>query len=136
MAHQKLAIFMKWVDTPEQEQAVQRVLEQAEKAGVETAILPIQGELEKVSLRDMLQDAQNQMSLDPVTRMEHRINALSAEEKKELAMTRRILDENLLTYHFQPIVSAVTGEVFGYEALMRPSCEDCTLNPYQILKYA
>lgn len=32
----------------------------------------------------------------------------------------RILEENSITYHFQPIVSAIDGEVFAYEALMRP----------------
>ncbi len=31
----------------------------------------------------------------------------------------RLLDENLLTYDFQPIVDAASGKVFGYEALMR-----------------
>ncbi len=30
-----------------------------------------------------------------------------------------ILDNNLLTYHFQPIVSARDGSIFAYEALMR-----------------
>lgn len=32
----------------------------------------------------------------------------------------RLLDEMLVDYHFQPIVDARTGEVFAYEALMRP----------------
>lgn len=32
----------------------------------------------------------------------------------------RLLDEVLVDYHFQPIVDAHTGAVFGYEALMRP----------------
>lgn len=31
----------------------------------------------------------------------------------------RLLDENLLTYDFQPIVDASSGEILGYEALMR-----------------
>lgn len=30
-----------------------------------------------------------------------------------------ILDKNMLTYHFQPIVSARDGSIFAYEALMR-----------------
>ena len=30
-----------------------------------------------------------------------------------------ILDNNMLTYHFQPIVSARDGGIFAYEALMR-----------------
>lgn len=32
----------------------------------------------------------------------------------------RLLDEILVEYHFQPIVDARTGDVFAYEALMRP----------------
>ncbi|MEG2005957.1 MAG: EAL domain-containing protein [Raoultibacter sp.] len=32
----------------------------------------------------------------------------------------RLLDEVLVDYHFQSIIDARTGDVFGYEALMRP----------------
>ncbi|MEG0376201.1 MAG: EAL domain-containing protein, partial [Raoultibacter sp.] len=32
----------------------------------------------------------------------------------------RLLDEILVEYHFQPIVDAHTGDLFAYEALMRP----------------
>ena len=32
----------------------------------------------------------------------------------------RLIEEELLDYYFQPIVNARTGQVFGYEALMRP----------------
>lgn len=31
-----------------------------------------------------------------------------------------IIEERLIKYHFQPIVSARTGEIYAYEALMRP----------------
>ena len=33
----------------------------------------------------------------------------------------RLLDDQQVTYHFQPIVDGETGEPVGYEALMRPS---------------
>ena len=46
-----------------------------------------------------------------------------------------LLNKNMFKYHFQPIINARTGEVFGYEALMRT---DATigLNPLQILAAA
>ncbi|MCR5033218.1 MAG: EAL domain-containing protein [Lachnospiraceae bacterium] len=136
MASQKMAIFMKWIENPEQTAEMNRILESAEKAGIETAILPIEGELQNISLKDMLQEARDQMELDPRSRMERRIGALSGEEKERLGVVRKILDENLLTYYFQPIVSAETGDIYGYEALMRPSDPDLDVTPYDILRYA
>ena len=35
----------------------------------------------------------------------------------------RLLDHRLARFAFQPIVDSRTGEVFAYEALMRPNCE-------------
>ncbi|MBR1824842.1 MAG: EAL domain-containing protein [Ruminococcus sp.] len=64
-----------------------------------------------------------------------RIAALSPQEKAEFDETQRILNENLFTYHFQPIVKVADGEIYAYEALMRPVSEICP-KPYHILKYA
>lgn len=47
----------------------------------------------------------------------------------------RLLNENLFTYHFQPIVSAKTGRIFAYEALMR-SGDEFRLSPLTILTHA
>jgi len=47
----------------------------------------------------------------------------------------RIVQENLLTYHLQPIVETHTGEIIGYEALMRTT-GDIKMAPSQILKIA
>ena len=63
------------------------------------------------------------------------IEALSEEETAELNAVVKILDENLLTYHFQPIISAVTGQIFAYEALMRAKYGE-GITPVKILKYA
>jgi EAL domain-containing protein (putative c-di-GMP-specific phosphodiesterase class I) len=47
----------------------------------------------------------------------------------------RLVENNLFIYHFQPIVSARTGEIVAYEALMRTD-ETIGLNPAQILNLA
>lgn len=56
------------------------------------------------------------------------------EQYKELQYFRRLIRENLFQYHVQPIVSARTGEIVGFEALMRAG--DIPLSPLQILKIA
>jgi len=54
-----------------------------------------------------------------------------AEEK----LVNEILDQNKFRYEFQPIVDARTGDIYGYEALMRAEKAD-SVPPYMILKYA
>lgn len=60
---------------------------------------------------------------------------LTEDELKEMQEVERILDNNLLTYHFQPIVSAVDGEIYSYEALMRSNSE-WKIPPLEIIKQA
>lgn len=60
---------------------------------------------------------------------------LTEQEKTELAETMQIIDKNLFNYHFQPIVNAVDGEIYSYEALMRPQSKICP-SPFHIIKYA
>ena len=60
---------------------------------------------------------------------------LNDEEKKDYETVKEILDNNLLSYHFQPIVSAKTGEIYSYEALMRSTTER-RVSPLAIIKYA
>ena len=64
-----------------------------------------------------------------------RLNALTEEEKAELAEVEGIISENRFDYHFQPIVNASDGEIYSYEALMRPRSGK-SLSPYHIIKYA
>ncbi len=54
---------------------------------------------------------------------------------KDALIFSRIVQENLLTYYFQPIVETHTGEIVAYEALMRTS-GDIKMTPTQILKIA
>ena len=63
------------------------------------------------------------------------LNNLSEEDKADLDAVEQILDDNLLTYHFQPIVDATNGEIYSYEALMR-SNTDRFVSPLTIIKYA
>lgn len=64
-----------------------------------------------------------------------RIAELTLEERIELEQVERIIDGNLLCYHFQPIVNAEDGSVYSYEALMRPIGSPL-ISPFHILKYA
>ena len=61
--------------------------------------------------------------------------ALSEEEEKVARIVREILDDNKITYHFQPIVDAKTGRIYAYEALMRVEVTPY-LPPPVILRYA
>lgn len=61
--------------------------------------------------------------------------SLTAEEKEDYDLVGKILDENLLTYHFQPIVNTVDGAIYSYEALMRSKTEK-RVSPLAIIKYA
>lgn len=60
---------------------------------------------------------------------------LSEEELQEAKVVGAILDNNLFTYHFQPIVRAKDGSIYAYEALMRTNVEP-RVSPLQVIKYA
>ncbi len=60
---------------------------------------------------------------------------LSETERNEIALVQRLLDYNMFTYHFQPIVRADNGEIYSYEALMRAEGMP-GITPFHILKYA
>lgn len=53
----------------------------------------------------------------------------------ELKMINEIIDTNSFDYAFQPIVEAATGEIYGYEALMRADF-DGPVAPGDVLKGA
>ena len=61
--------------------------------------------------------------------------SLTETEQQEFSEVMNIIDKNLFQYHFQPIVNAKSGEIYSYEALMRP-ISDMHLTPFHILKYA
>lgn len=65
-------------------------------------------------------------------------NRSHAEEEfdpEERSYVVKLLNDNLFTYNFQPIVNAQTGEIFAYEGLMRSGTER-RLSPVAILAHA
>lgn len=46
-----------------------------------------------------------------------------------------LISEGLIHYAFQPIVNAITGEIFGYEALMRPDPTNA-ITPHDVIVFA
>ena len=60
---------------------------------------------------------------------------LTEQEYEELEEANKVIDENMFDYHFQPIVSSVNGEIYSYEALMRPRSKLCP-SPFHIIRYA
>lgn len=62
-------------------------------------------------------------------------DALSRAEQHDCDITEKILDDNLLTYVYQPIVRASNGEIYSYEALMRSATEE-RINPLDMVKYS
>ena len=67
--------------------------------------------------------------------VKNKLASLTDAERAELQEAERIMDENLFEYYFQPIVNTVDGEIYSYEALMRPK-SSLRLSPLHILKYA
>ncbi len=57
------------------------------------------------------------------------------DNEKEHGVVRTLMAENDFRYAFQPIVSAKTGDIVAYEALMRSGHEQ-RVSPLTILKYA
>ena len=60
---------------------------------------------------------------------------LTEEEKEEAKVVHDIIENNMINYHFQPIVVASTGEIYAYEALMRANVVPY-MPPPVVLKYA
>ncbi|MGN1340664.1 MAG: EAL domain-containing protein [Oscillospiraceae bacterium] len=78
---------------------------------------------------------QRTLTKDNHTKM-HKAAAVSETfDPEERLNVIRLLNENLFTYHFQPIVSARDGSVFAYEALMR-SGDEFRLSPLTVLNHA
>lgn len=60
---------------------------------------------------------------------------MSDEERADFDTVGHILDENLFTYLFQPIVNTVNGDIYSYEALMR-TASSRNVAPLSLIRYA
>ncbi|MBQ9383366.1 MAG: EAL domain-containing protein [Ruminiclostridium sp.] len=64
-----------------------------------------------------------------------RSTLFSDADRTEIMQVQKLIDNNLFTYHFQPIVRADNGDIYSYEALMRAKNMN-GITPFHILKYA
>lgn len=92
--------------------------------GVRRALALQVEELKRVAGQKALRTASDSVNVD-----------LTDEEREEMSLVTKILDENLLTYHFQPIIRAKDGSIYSYEALMRSNTEQ-RVSPLAIIRYA
>lgn len=86
-------------------------------------------------IKQLMQEHLERIQNNKFSVSEHSYELLGENEKEKYRIVGQILDENLLDYHFQPIVSARDGSVYAYEALMRSRTEK-RVSPLDIIKYA
>ena len=60
---------------------------------------------------------------------------LTEQELHDAKVVSMILDDNRISYHFQPIVEVRTGKIYAYEALMRADVTPY-VSPLEMLRYA
>lgn len=62
---------------------------------------------------------------------------LRAYDFKKIQVFKKVMEEKLVSYYFQPVVDARTGTIFGYEALMRPQeIDGIKLSPTEVVGIA
>ena len=85
-----------------------------------------------LSIEQLLNEA---VTLKNAQRVNDEPEAKPAIPEDEAAQMDRVISENLLTYHVQPIVSTKTGQIYAYEALMR-TAGGIHIPPLTLLNYA
>ncbi|MEK7706353.1 MAG: EAL domain-containing protein [Myxococcota bacterium] len=61
--------------------------------------------------------------------------ATTSNERERFAALDRVLAEERVTFHLQPLVNVVTGKIFAYEALCRP-LDPAFASPLELVKVA
>lgn len=79
--------------------------------------------------------ASGEMFLNRLKRGKTEVVKENVSHKDYYSVFNLLIDNNLFTYHFQPIVDAKTGEIYAYEALMRTS-GGINLSPLDVLDIA
>lgn len=87
------------------------------------------------SLGAFVKYASNEMFLNRLQQNAAEKVTAKASHADYFSVFNLLLENNLFTYHFQPIVNAKNGEIYGYEALMR-TAGGITLTPMEILEAA
>ena len=87
------------------------------------------------SLESLINFANSDLILNRLQRGMGKVVKEEESPKEHYRAFEMLLNKNMFIYHFQPIVDARTGEIFGYEALMRTDAS-IGLNPLQILAAA
>ncbi|MBQ8639362.1 MAG: EAL domain-containing protein [Lachnospiraceae bacterium] len=87
------------------------------------------------SLEEFIKFANNEMYMNRLKMGMGQVVKEQEAPKEYYKAFNLLLEKNLFHYHFQPIVSAKTGEIYAYEALMRT---DATIgmNPLEVLHAA
>ena len=79
--------------------------------------------------------ANAEMYMSRVNAENARVHTDSITVKDNYETLNALIEKNMFRYCFQPIVSAETGEVYAYEALMRTN-QEIGLNPLEVLQAA
>ncbi len=87
------------------------------------------------SMETFLKVASGEMYLNRLKYSDTPVLKEQKSPKEAYRLFELLISKNLFIYHFQPIVSAKTGEVYAYEALMRTHSE-VNMYPGEILKIA
>ncbi len=86
-------------------------------------------------LEDLIRLANNEMYMNRLSSATSAVLKEQQAPKEFYQAFNLLIEKNLFHYHFQPIVSAKTGEIYAYEALMRTD-KRIGMNPLEVLGVA